>query len=73
MMRQDLNSSRFSDENRYKVCRIWNCKIGDMIYAINTQLNSDFKYVQILFIQNPKQTSYLESSCFADTQTYKVC
>jgi hypothetical protein len=57
MRMQDLKSSHFSDEKGYIICTIWKSRIEDMNYAILLQLTSDFKYVQILFIQKLKQTS----------------
>jgi hypothetical protein len=44
-----------------------------MNYAILINLITDFKYVQILITQSPKQTSYLKSSKFADQFGYIIC
>ena len=72
-MMQDLNSSRFSDEIRYKIYQIWNYRNWVMNYAILLHLITDFKYVQILIIQNPKQSSYLNSSWKVDQNGYITC
>jgi hypothetical protein len=44
-----------------------------MNYAILINLITDFKYVQILITQSPKQTSYLKSSKFDDQFGYIIC